>query len=526
MTSNPTPTLDWKDGLTAAGIAAGAGLLALALYARTLVPGVLPGDGGEFQTLAATLGHAHTTGYEVYTLLAHAFIRLAPFGDVAHRVNLFSACCGGLSVALVTLAGRVISGSRWAGLLGGLALAFSATFWSQAVIAEVYTAGSVFTAGVLLLALLWQSQKRGIYLLAAGILGGLAIGVHNTNSLFAPAVGLLLLLNWRDLARAWRPALGGAALGLALFAGAFLVVDAHHTPTSAIQAIYRPSIARWDGQPQDLDTVTGRFAFLVGARQWRTAMFSGDPAVPQRNLHSYEQFLPRDFTPVMLLLGGLGLGALFARRWRLGVFFSAALLAHTLYTLNYDIGDIYVFYVSLYVYVSVLMAQGAGTVLGWLARLPGIAGRVAFPAAGLLLIGLALAPALPQRLAALQAGEIRFDFMGLISNRELQGWRALTADNVRRLPANAVVLTDWTELYPSFYAAVVEQRRSDLRFLETYPYAPGRPLAATLVVFVRDQIAQGHPVYADRDLPELARDGLALRQTVIGTRRVFQVESH
>ena len=34
----------------------------LALYIRTLTPGLLPGDSGEFQTLAYLLGHTHPTG--------------------------------------------------------------------------------------------------------------------------------------------------------------------------------------------------------------------------------------------------------------------------------------------------------------------------------------------------------------------------------------------------------------------------------------------------------------------------------
>ena len=57
-----------------------AGVLALALYARTLAPGILPSDSGEFQVLAYQMGIAHTTGYPVYILLAKLFITLVPVG--------------------------------------------------------------------------------------------------------------------------------------------------------------------------------------------------------------------------------------------------------------------------------------------------------------------------------------------------------------------------------------------------------------------------------------------------------------
>ena len=133
-------------------LAIGLGLVSFSLYVRTLQPGLLPNDSAEFQALAYTLDHAHTTGYHVYLVLAKLFT-LLPVGEIAYRVNLFSAFMGGFTVALVYLSGRVLSGSRWGGALGAAALSLSATFWSQATIAEVYTPGSVFTASILLLML-------------------------------------------------------------------------------------------------------------------------------------------------------------------------------------------------------------------------------------------------------------------------------------------------------------------------------------------------------------------------------------
>ena len=89
--------IDTKDGFIAFGMA----VFSLILYIRTLVPGLLPGDSGEFQTLAYSVDHAHTTGYEVYILLAKLFTLIVPVNDVAYRVNLlvgrirgFDSCTG------------------------------------------------------------------------------------------------------------------------------------------------------------------------------------------------------------------------------------------------------------------------------------------------------------------------------------------------------------------------------------------------------------------------------------------------
>jgi len=73
---------------------------ALALYAATLAPTVLAGDGGEFQFVPYLLGVAHPTGYPLYTILGWLWSHLLPVGDVAYRMNLFSAFWAALAVAL------------------------------------------------------------------------------------------------------------------------------------------------------------------------------------------------------------------------------------------------------------------------------------------------------------------------------------------------------------------------------------------------------------------------------------------
>jgi hypothetical protein len=88
------------------------GITSLILYVRTLAPGVLPGDSGEFQVLAYQLGIAHCPGYPVYLLMAK-LVTFLPVGDIAYRVNLFSAIMAALAVCSVYLVARLISLNRW-----------------------------------------------------------------------------------------------------------------------------------------------------------------------------------------------------------------------------------------------------------------------------------------------------------------------------------------------------------------------------------------------------------------------------
>src|SRR5918998_4208597 len=126
-----------------------------AVYAATLAPTVLPygtpypPDSPMLQAAVPVLGVGHPTGYPTYMMLTHLFTYL-PVGDAAYRINLASAVSGVLAVAAVYCAGLVIGRRVVAAAAGALAFGFSEAFWSQAVIAEVYTLNALFVALVLL----------------------------------------------------------------------------------------------------------------------------------------------------------------------------------------------------------------------------------------------------------------------------------------------------------------------------------------------------------------------------------------
>ena len=145
------------DGLAAVGLFAAA----LAVYVHTLAPSVaaLFDDSLEFPLVVHQLAIAHPTGYPLYTLLGRLAVEaLGAQQNPAWAVNLLSAVAAALTVALVYLASRELARRRLPPLLGATALACSPIFWSQAVIAEVYTLNTAFVAALLWLALRWARR--------------------------------------------------------------------------------------------------------------------------------------------------------------------------------------------------------------------------------------------------------------------------------------------------------------------------------------------------------------------------------
>ncbi len=170
-------------------LAVGLFAASLALYVQTLAPSVatLFDDSLEFPLVSYRLGIAHPTGYPLYTLLGKLFTVL-PWHNVAWRVNLLSAVAGALAIAFVYLVARQLAARRLPALLGAVALAVSPVFWSQAVIAEVYTLAAAFIPLLLWLALRWARRP----LLPVEPFSLLLIAPKKRPALFLPNEGLWL----------------------------------------------------------------------------------------------------------------------------------------------------------------------------------------------------------------------------------------------------------------------------------------------------------------------------------------------
>src|SRR4029453_5823943 len=119
-------------------------------YTQTLLPGVDLGDTGGFRPAVLCPENSARQAYPLYYTLGRSFVLLTAPGNPARALNLFSAVWGSLAVGLLTFLCASIARSLTAGAAAGLFLAFSYTFWTQSIIAEVYTLQLTFIASCLL----------------------------------------------------------------------------------------------------------------------------------------------------------------------------------------------------------------------------------------------------------------------------------------------------------------------------------------------------------------------------------------
>ena len=165
--------------------------LASVSYLLTLCPSVYVEGSGELIGATWGLGTPHPTGYPLYVLLGRVLAWLAPAASPAQAVNAATSLMAAAAAAALTLLllGR---GCGWASAAAaGLSLAWSRTFWSQAVIAEVYglfALSAVVLLGAGLRARSCDPAARPRWLLLSGYAAGLAATCHLQAVLLAAPV--------------------------------------------------------------------------------------------------------------------------------------------------------------------------------------------------------------------------------------------------------------------------------------------------------------------------------------------------
>ncbi|MBN1580429.1 MAG: DUF2723 domain-containing protein [Anaerolineae bacterium] len=488
-------------------------LVALAAYVRTLAPDLLYGDSAEFQTLAYTFGTTHSTGYPTYLLLARLFGFL-PLGTPAWRINFFSAAGAAVTVGSIYLLARYLTPSRIGAALGSLALALSGVFWSQAIIAEVYTPALAWLAIILILLWQWDARfpDKKWSLFGASTLAGFGLGMHMYVGLIAPAA--VVWVFWRVLA-AKKPhrwdhlslACLGAGLGIVLLLAGFALLEWNDPPSNFIDTAILPSRSIWTRPLSAFESAPHRIWLTLSGMQWQDAMFPGGKVYRSDEIREYLDLLMQEFSWLSLLCAFLGFIVTMLKKPRLGTFFALSLVTMLFAISNYHPGDQYLFYLPTFVLIAVVTGIGAGFALDrirvWTTP-PTIEQTKpsSFPAyylfAALVCGTLILLPFAASRWHALQTRTVPFAANTYAYPIEdLQEPRQQAARRVSFVPDDAVLVLRWRGLYSAIYLAHVEQKRTGITFIEATPHGGTGQLAGSLIDDLEQMVRAGRPVFVD-----------------------------
>jgi hypothetical protein len=414
-----------------------------ALYAATAPRTVALEDDGLFILSSYFLGIEHPPGYPLFTLIGHLFTYL-PFGSVAYRVHLASALFGALTGGAAWLCARALIAGRLPAYLAALALGVSPVFWSQAIIAEVYTLNTFFFLVLVFMGLQacppFAPSGAGRILPWMALVFGLSLSNHYPLMLLvAPAFVILLWPLRRELLHRLGILLPLVILGLAPYA--WLVYRSRQAvPIS------------FDGPLETIHEIL----FFIGRRGY--AGVDHSVSADWLDRIKFFQFLGGELLMQFAVLGTLLAAAGFAAQWRIlgrrvAAFLTVAFLMPSAVLLlllgfDYDSFRAHVFHVyPLPAYAICALWIGLG--FAWAVQ------RYAWRPSHAALAGAAL-------LALI------FAFGARINLLAPDDWGARYAQAVlKAVPKNAVVVvTGDPDLAPMAYFHLIENWRPDITLYE------------------------------------------------------------
>ena len=473
-------------------------VIAIVVIRRTMLPGVAFWDTAEFQVLGPVMGTGHAPGYPTYAILGWlANLVLAPFGDPAFRMNLFSGLSVAVAAALTVVLVRRLTGSTVLGVAAGIGLATTPLAWRLGNHAEGHTLHLAFLALLFVLLVWWQRERRAgggnRFLVAAAVTFGISAGNHSLTLLLAPAIGLYVLAVDPRIWRNWRLVLGCAIALVGSMALVYLELPLRSGPFRAPLVYANPHT--WDN-----------FWYVVTAEQFQGAI--GNP-FEGRRIPEFLKLIGDNFGPLAALIP-VGFLASLVRDWRYAVLSGVAMAVTVGFSLAYTNADITRYYLGpafiAWTWLGILGATAVDQALSLTAggdEEPADAVlRGPSPLAGL--VGGVLAATILLLPSVVELGE-RTRELDESKNRDAQIW----IDKVFAVTApNADLVSWWSFSTPLWYAVHVEGQRPDVRIIDDRTRLDEE--LGELDQVIERSFRDGRPVYllrnGDAEIPEVEKE--------------------
>ena len=455
-------------------MAVAVGLVALAVYQATLLRGLTFGDWGEMQTVPATLEVPHPTGFPTFVLLGRLWLTIEPFGSIAWRMNLFSALGTSVAAALAVLIAARLGARPLIAASAGLALATVGTVWSEATAAEVNALHLCLTTILVYLAVRWRDDPRARWLLAGGLVGGLAVGNHLLALAALAAIApLVLWAGRRPLIADPRPLLGGLVLfvaGVSVYL--FIPIRVALSPPTQYTAL-RSFQGIWNHISGSV--YQNEFKFLS----------AGVVGLVVDDLPKLAAYAISQTSPVVLVVAALGLAWLLLGRrdgWAALLTFGVFAVTVVLYV-GYR-GDLPHYLLVAWMVAGLWFALGMEAIARTVERDVGeLVGRARPGIAGGLVAVLALGLPVGVGVANEPSHDLSHDTVGDDFVTEVLGL----------LPPNAILFTYWDAGEPLHHATCLDGRRPDLLILAPDDWVSFRPCTTMTTI---QALRSGRPIYS------------------------------
>jgi len=168
-------------------------LIPFVIYILTLEPKLVGGDTGWYANQIPEMTLMVPTGYPTFSMFLKLFTYL-PIGDLAYRLNLFSAIFGALTTLFLFLAVNKLVKNEFISFIGSMIFAFIVPFWSVANRLEFDTLNTFFVVFLIFSAIVYSENKTRKYLYFFFFCLGLSLTNHPLTFFVVPAIALYVII--------------------------------------------------------------------------------------------------------------------------------------------------------------------------------------------------------------------------------------------------------------------------------------------------------------------------------------------
>ncbi|GAH57999.1 unnamed protein product, partial [marine sediment metagenome] len=168
-------------------------IIPLVIYILTLEHKLVGGDTSWYAIQIPSMSIMVPTGYPTFSLLEKLFTYL-PIGDLAYRLNLFSAIFGALTILFLFLSINKLVKNEVISFISSMIFAFILPFWEVANRLEFDTLNSFFVILLIFSAIRYNENRTRKYLYFFFFCLGLSLTNHPLTFFMVPALLLYVII--------------------------------------------------------------------------------------------------------------------------------------------------------------------------------------------------------------------------------------------------------------------------------------------------------------------------------------------
>jgi len=274
------------------------------VYVLTLERKLIGGDTTWYALQIPEMSLMVPTGYPTFSMLLKLFT-FVPIGNLAYRLNLFSALFGGLTVMFLFLTIRRLIKNEVLSLSCSLIFAFLYTYWYVANRLEFDTLNSFFIVLVLFSAVMYgqERNRKSLYFFAFSL--GLSLTNHPIALFVVPAILLYVIIE--------NPSIFKNAKAILVSIGCFIL---------PLLSYFYLIIRSLQGYGAVTDLL--KLFYYVTGRNVTGELHGGhffDKPFGHilRVMGEYLLIIYDNFGPILIVIALIGLGYIIRKNWKLGM---------------------------------------------------------------------------------------------------------------------------------------------------------------------------------------------------------------